>query len=415
MIFGALVVVLIIVCVLFLIIPILKAPSSQDSLARDQQNINIAREKKTVLVNQLDEGEMTQEEYESALSDLEASLALDLERQQSLESNVEGGQWAVYLIAVMVPVISIFMYIQLGEYRVIEDPSLENPREAVAESPHGQGSNPSIGEMIEQLKTHLKENPEDARGWFMMGRTMMAQQNFAEAVTAYQRSYELSKSAPDPSIMLALADALAMTSNRVMTGEPEQLVLEALAMSPENPTALWLAGLAAEQGGRYREAYDYWTKLLPLLSADPNSTAEVQTLLARLRQEHPDLPEMTQLVAAAPAKGLKVSVSLDSQFMSQVAPDDLVFIYAKAASGPPMPLAAKRLKVSDLPIQVSLTDSDAMMPQMKMSNFDQIIVGARVSKTGNPIAQAGDLFDESQAIQHKGYADTIQLNIDQVK
>ena len=414
MIFGGLVVVLIIVGVLLLVLPILRQPTSSDSLDRDQQNISIAREKKSVLVEQLASDEMTQEEYEAALADLEASLALDLERQQTLESNSQGGQWAVWAIAIAVPVVSIIMYLQLGSIEVIENPDLATPREAIAQSPHGQGNNPTIEEMIAQLKAHLVENPDDARGWFMMGRTMMAQQQFDQAVTAFQRSYDLSKDAPDPSIMLALADSLAMTRNRDMTGEPEELVLEALKLSPNDVTALWLAGLSAEQGGRYREAYDHWTKLIPLLSADPGSTAEVQTLIARLRAQHPDLPEATQQLAVA-STGLNVAVTLDAQMMSQVAADDLVFIYAKAASGPPMPLAAKRLKVSDLPIQVSLTDNDAMMPQMKMSSFDQIIVGARVSKTGNPIAQAGDLFNESATIQHKGYADTVQININQVK
>ena len=414
MIFGGLVVVLIIVGVLLLVLPILRQPTSSDSLDRDQQNISIAREKKSVLVEQLASDEMTQEEYEAALADLEASLALDLERQQTLESNSQGGQWAVWAIAIAVPVVSIIMYLQLGSIEVIENPDLAKPREAIAQSPHGQGNNPTIEEMIAQLKAHLVENPDDARGWFMMGRTMMAQQQFDQAVTAFQRSYDLSKDAPDPSIMLALADSLAMTRNRDMTGEPEELVLEALKLSPNDVTALWLAGLSAEQGGRYREAYDHWTKLIPLLSADPGSTAEVQTLIARLRAQHPDLPEATQQLAVA-STGLNVAVTLDAQMMSQVAADDLVFIYAKAASGPPMPLAAKRLKVSDLPIQVSLTDNDAMMPQMKMSSFDQIIVGARVSKTGNPIAQAGDLFNESATIQHKGYADTVQININQVK
>ena len=414
MIFGGLVVVLIIVGVLLLVLPILRQPTSSDSLDRDQQNISIAREKKSVLVEQLASDEMTQEEYEAALADLEASLALDLERQQTLESNSQGGQWAVWAIAIAVPVVSIIMYLQLGSIEVIENPDLATPREAIAQSPHGQGNNPTIEEMIAQLKAHLVENPDDARGWFMMGRTMMAQQQFDQAVTAFQRSYDLSKDAPDPSIMLALADSLAMTRNRDMTGEPEELVLEALKLSPNDVTALWLAGLSAEQGGRYREAYDHWTKLIPLLSADPGSTAEVQTLIARLRAQHPDLPEATQQLAMA-STGLNVAVTLDAQMMSQVAADDLVFIYAKAASGPPMPLAAKRLKVSDLPIQVSLTDNDAMMPQMKMSSFDQIIVGARVSKTGNPIAQAGDLFNESATIQHKGYADTVQININQVK
>ena len=108
-------------------------------------------------------------------------------------------------------------------------------------------------------------------------------------------------------------------------------------------------------------------------------------------------------------------VRLAPQFKDQVKPSDLVFIYAKASSGPPMPLAAKRLRVADLPVQVSLSDDDAMMPQMRMSGFEQIIVGARVSKTGNPIAEAGDLFSESDVIEHKSFTGRVEINIESVK
>lgn len=421
MIFGALIVILILVALLFVIIPVMKEPSHKDSLARDEQNIAIARDKKQILQQQLADEQMSQQEYDAAMADLATSLAIDLERQQSLQTNQDSGKWAVWIFAAFLPLMSVYLYWQLGEYQVIENPALAQARQAATTQAANQGMNtqaPSMDELIQKVKDHLRDNPEDARGWFMLGRTYQALNQYSEAVTALQRSYELSPR--EPAIMLALADSIAMTQNGRMAGESASLVKQALQLTPNDPTALWLSGLAAEQAGRNREAFDHWMKLLPLLREDPQSVAEVKTLLAELKNKDPSLPELDFASAKArPAvttdAGILVTVSLDEQFASQVSANDLVFVYAKAASGPPMPLAAKRLKVSDLPVQILLSDDDAMMPQMKLSGFDQVVLGARVSKSGNPVAQAGDLYFESSVLNHKGFDGVVDLIINKVK
>ena len=430
MIFGALVIIFIALGLAFLVIPVLRKPPVQDEIGREQQNIRIAREKKALLDEQLNEQQMTRDEYDAAMHDLEASLAIDLERQQSLESNHEAGKWVVWFFVACVPLASIYMYYHLGEYRVIENPQLAQARPAT-QSPHGSGGGPAptMTEIVSRLKEHLRSNQDDVQGWFMLGKTYMSLREFDNAVTAFQRTHELTQS--NPTVMLALADSLAMTRNGDMQGEPESLVKEALSISPNELTGLWLAGLAAEQDNRNREAFDHWTKLLPMLGDDPQSASEVRTLLTRLKQKQPDLPDFEQGgqrvlptisqgpdmndVADAAGEGLSVAISVADHFALQVQPDDLVFVYAKAASGPPMPLAAKRLKAGDLPVRITLSDSDAMMPQMAMSQFDRIIVGARISKSGNPSGQPGDLFQESQPIEHKTYRGVVPLNISQIQ
>lgn len=413
MIFGALAVVLTGLCLAFLIIPVLRKPPLSESTDREQQNIAIAREKKVVLDTQLAEGQMTQQEFDAALVDLEASLAIDLERQQALQDNQQAGRWAVWVFAVVVPAFSVLLYVNLGEYRVIENPALALPKTAAQSEAHGKGQLPSIDEMIQKVKDHLKDNPDDSKGWFILGRTYMSMQQYPEAVTAFQRCYDLSPE--ETSVMLALADALAMINNGNMLGEPEQLVLKALQVKPDEPTGLWLAGLAAEQGGRDREAFDYWTRLLPTLSDDPQSSDELRAMLMQLKQKNPDLPELDLATAVVNEDGLMVEVSLDPKLSAEVQAGDLLFIYAKAAEGPPMPLAAKRLSVADLPVKISLSDQDAMIPQMSLSKFDEVIVGARISKSGNPVAQPGDLFDESETIAHKSFNGAVTITIDKVK
>ncbi len=411
MIFGALAVLLILLALAFLVVPLLHEPKEDETVDREQQNIAIARDKKALLEQQLEDGLMTREEYDEAMKDLEASLAIDLERQQRLQQNRLAGKWAAIVFLLLVPALSVFLYLELGDYRVIENPQLAMARAETASDP----SRPplSMDQMIEKVKAHLKENPDDARGWFVLGRALMSVQQYGDALAAYQRSYDLAPE--EPAVALALADALAMTQNGSMKGEPEQLVTKVLQQSPNDPTALWLGGLADEQAGRYRDAYDKWNRLLPMLQDDPDSVSEVRSLIASLRQKDPSLPEPKQTLAAASGAAVALQVDLDPALADRAKPGDQVFIYAKAASGPPMPLAAKKLTVADLPVEVTLSDADAMLPQMKLSSFDRIVVGARISKTGNPIAADGDLYAESAPFQRGARQGPVRLSIDRVK
>ncbi len=436
MIFGALVTILIVLALAFLIIPVLRKPPSLESEKREQQNIQIAREKKSLLQSQLDEGLLSQQEFDTAMADLEASLALDLERQSTLQENQQSGKWVIAFMLVFVPALSLFMYIELGNYQVVENPSLADPQRRIQQAQASQTQKaPSLAEMIERVKQHLRENPDDARGWFVLGRTLMSLQLYDEAVTALRRSYELN--AEEPAVMLALADALAVRNDGKMEGEPEQLVQQALKISPEELTGLWLAGLAAEQAGRLREAFDYYARLLPMLKDDPQSTEELHAMLVQLKRKQPDLPEVPEIeMAAAPAAPftltapemettqqagaatdakVSLSIQLDDTLRDRARPGDLLFVYAKAASGPPMPLAAKRLTAADLPLEITLSDSDAMIPQMSLSKFEQIIVGARISKTGQPVASPGDLYAESAPFDRTRQTGAINLTIDQIK
>ena len=201
----------------------------------------------------------------------------------------------------------------------------------------------------------------------------------------------------------------------LMAGEPEQLVKRGLQLSPRDSTGLWLAGLAAEQRKNYRLAHRHWSSMLPLLSGDAESTAEINRLLGVLEERDPGIESVASNSVVPAAASISVSVDLAESLKANAAPGDAVFIYAKAMQGPPMPLAVKKLTVSDLPVEVSLSDSDAMMPTMKLSSFDQVIVGARVSKSGNPVAQAGDLFVEMESIDSKNPPADLYLEINQVK
>ena len=409
---------LLLLALLILVLPILRAQPVDKSDNRQQQNIDIAKDKKATLDLQLAQGELKQEEYDNSLLDLQTALALDLEVVESKDSRQQGN-WAVWLVAAVVPLVSLGLYFQIGEYRVIQNPSIAQARAVHNAQVQNQKSNLSMADVLELLQKRLLENPDDAKGWYVLGRTLMAQQKFDQAIPAFQKTLDLV--GEQAGVLFSMADAMATINGGSMQGEPEQLVKRGLAVAPMDPTGLWLNGLAAEQRQDYKTAYTSWTRLLPLIESDPASSAEVNRLINTLEQRDPQLASSapvssTQPLVSAPVgRTLSLSVNLAEQFRQGAAPDDLVFVYAKAMSGPPMPLAVKRLKVSDLPAEVTLSDSDAMIPSMKLSSFEQIVLGARISKSGNPVAQPGDLFVELEGVNSSNPPQNMVLSIDQVK
>ena len=406
--FWIVVAALLAVALVILVLPVLRQPDEEDASDRQQQNIDIAREKKAQLDKQFTQKELNQAEYDSALHDLQTSLALDLERGDQVAER-QPGRWAAVILVVLVPVLSIAMYLKLGEYRVIDNPQLAQ----AAKPAQAQNQNMSIEEMLERVKQRLRDNPEDAQGWFIMGRTYLSMQKIDEAVTAFQRTYDLV--GDEPGVMFTLADALALQNKGSMAGEPAELVRRGLEISPQDPTGLWLDGLAAEQREDYKLAHARWAAMLPLIGEDVESSNEIHRLLAVLEKRDPTIEPIASATPEEAPVNITLSVDLDAGLRNQVTPQDAVFIYAKAMQGPPMPLAVKRLTVSDLPTSVSLSDSDAMMPNMKLSSFAQVIIGARVSKSGDPVAQVGDFYIEMDSIDSKNPPLDLKLVIDQIK
>lgn len=408
--FWIAVVALLALALIILLLPLLRSARVQTDDQRSEQNIQIAREKKAQLDAQLAAGEIDQAGYESAYLDLQTTLALELERGEAPRQKAHGN-WMAVVVALAIPFASVLLYFAFGEYRVVQNPALAQAQATQHGQTGAEAPQMSMEEMEAALKERLQQNPEDAEGWFMFGRVLMARQQYEKAVTAFERSDELLPN--EPGILFALADAKAMQNGGNLLGEPEQLVLRGLQRAPRFPNGLWLAGMAAEQRGDFREAHRYWTLLLPLVQDNQNSAREVRSLLASLEQRDPTLASSA---ASAGAGGkLQLSVDIKPDLKARAQPGSAVFVYARAMQGPPMPLAVKRLTLAELPVTLTLGDEDAMMPSMALSNFDQVVVGARVSMSGNPVAQSGDFFTERDSIDSANPPERIDLVIDTVK
>jgi cytochrome c-type biogenesis protein CcmH len=302
-------------------------------------------------------------------------------------------------IAVTLPVAALGLYLHLG-----------NP-EGLSAIPHAASNLSSIspeqfGEMTAKLAARLQEKPDDVVGWTMLGRAYRATERHEEAAKAFARASALK---PDDAELLAdQAESLAISRGRNLAGEPTRLLDRALKLDPDSAKALALAGSGAFERKDYKAAIGHWERLLKQPDIGPELAQALQTGIIEARA----LAEGRKPTAPPAAGRVSGVVSLNAELKGQANPEDAVFVFARAAQGPRMPLAIAKVKVKDLPYHFELDDSMAMMPELKISGFAQIVVGARVSKSGSATPSSGDLEGIGPVV--KPGASGVKVSISQV-
>lgn len=264
------------------------------------------------------------------------------------------------------------------------------------EAGHASGAG-QIEAMVGQLEQRLKDKPDDAEGWSMLGRSYSALGRYADSVSAFKRVTTMRPQ--DAQAYADLADATAMAAGRTLAGEPAALIAKALELDPRNLKALALAGTIAFDAGDYAKAATLWEAAIA--SSEPGSelarNLQGGVAEARARAGQPAASAAAPTAAAANAS-VAGEVRLGAALKGRVAPEDTVFVFARAVDGPRAPLAILRKQVKDLPITFTLDDSMAMSPATRLSGAKQVIVGARISKSGNAMPQPGDLQGFSQPV-----------------
>lgn len=323
------------------------------------------------------------------------------ERAHSADTRAERS-WAVGL-ALSVPVLAVAGYLAFGE------PEGLDPANVVAAQ---QGfSKEQIADMVGKLETRLQQEPDNAEGWMMLARTYTVLQDFPKAVVAYEKLSKLEPNEPD--VYADWADVVAATQGTVV-GEPEELAAKALAIAPAHPKALALVGTAAYQKGDYTAAAAHWEKILEQIPPGEDVARGVRASVNEARAKA-GMPPLAEAAAAPAPSGGRLTLSgrleVDAALLDQLKPDDVVFVFARNEGGGP-PLAALRFKAGELPRDFSF-DGAAMMMGGDGPLPERVVVGARVSRSGNATANSGDL--ESPALPAAADASGIIVKIDRVR
>jgi len=416
--FWILVALLTLIALLFVIPPLLRN-REQPLVDRNRLNTEVIKDQLAELRNDLDTGKLDKEAYDAASRDLKRELLDDLDQNASSEDRPPGsGRWAAVLLLILVPAIALPLYQMLGTPQLIS--RLAEAPAAQQRSGNQHEGDISLESMVTKLASRMQAEPGNAEGWIMLGRSYAALKRYQEAAGAYAKAYQLVDN--NPRLMTDYADVLATANQGIFTDQTGELLNKSLALNPDDLKTLWLTGHFNFQRGNYTEAIGYWQRAASLIPKDDENAIVLAQQIEQAQNklvesggvrvaEQPVIEEKPEDTSSGGGQ-ITVQVSLDPGLTAQANDEDTIFIFARAVQGPKMPLAIVRKQVKDLPVTVTLNDAMAMTPAMVLSNFSEVTVGARVSRSGQAMPRSGDLQGMVSPVK-TGVDSNVNVTIDQ--
>lgn len=407
---------LIVLVVLLLAWPLLRRRPVTAQASNRAINASIYREQLVELVRERDSGALAESDYRAAHAELERRLIEDTRNDAAAQSANGTGQRAIrtaVTLLLLIPLAAIPLYLQLGKPAALNATATQP---VAADDP--AKSLEHLNQLVAKLTEKLNKNPDSPQDWVMLGRVYRALGRFGDAEQAYQRAGPTAN-AESGLILERVEMALDQNGGRI-EGDALKMLNGVIKKEPGNQRARFFAGYGAFSRADYKAAISYWEPLLKQVQPGSQDAQNLERGIAEARTrlggnapamsitEASAVPSSTT-DATANAAVIRGKVSLAPALKAKASPGDTVFIFARATQGPPMPLAAIRVTVADLPMEFTLDDSLSMSPQAKLSLFKTVKVEARVAKSGDVAAKPGDLVGsfESVKVGTKGLALTI--------
>ena len=416
---------MLLVAVVILIYPLLRVRTS-GAIAYKDSNLGLYDDKLAELEADLGEGRIDHEQYQSARQEIDRELLHDIPVESRDTASVHYSNPVrrqpvlALMISLFIPTLAFLVYMQLGMHASTAIQSSQVPAQAQAQSQ--QESVGSVGEMTRKLAERLQKQGGSQEEWAMLGR---AYKHIGQYVLSADAFAEAVKIKPTAQLMLEQSESLALGNNQSFTPQARKLVMRALEMEPDNVNVLWFAGVAEFQAGNYRNSIEHLSRLSAQAQKDPEINRSLRLYIDKARNQLvaageavPTTDEIlgtsaasSKTAAAAGGASVQVKVDINDDVRSRFSEGDSVFVYAKAAAGPKMPLAVQRLTLAQLPATVTLDDSMAMMEGMNMSSFGSVIVSARVTTTGSAIAKAGDYIGQFKVDDVSQQTEQVEVQI----
>lgn len=404
--FWVVAVALLLAVVALLAVPLIRrADAVGQAVDHDRSNVTLFQDQLSELERDRDHGLLTGEQFEQARIELGQRLLSDIDETRDRVASPVGPRGMPWRYAVLacVPIATLLGYIVLGTPEAMDPSALRSAQGGSAEH------SATLEQLAERLSQRLEKNPDDTEAWVLLARSYQMLGRNAESAKAFARAVQL---VPNSAQLYAdYADVQVGAANGQWTDDARAAVRKAIELDPAHPKAIWLAGTDAFMQKNYVEALRYWEKLPALVEPNSEAAQVVQNNIAEARKlAGGALPKASDVPAAAaevkPAAGttpgaeaVRGTVDLDAKLRGDVQPTDAVFVFARAAQGPKMPLAIRKISVRELPYTFALDDSAAMAPGMMISKFGEVVIGARVSKSGEAMAKAGDLEGYSAPVK----------------
>ena len=394
--------------------PLLRQRAAAPGVSRKATNVAVYRDQLRELELDLAAGVVSRDGFEEAKREIERRLLEDVgDAPQEPAHAGSAGRNAAVVVGAALPIVAFVLYFAVGNFQALLPAATANAQQGA----HSIGEE-QIRELAGRLAARMEKEPENVEGWVMLGRSYTALGQFQDAARAYGNA--VARSGSDAALLADYADALAMAQGRSLAGEPEKIIQRALAIDPQNVKALALAGTAAFERRDYPAAAEYWERILKAAPEESELAQSVRASIAeakeRASQSGPApavarAPNPPKAEKAQPAGGgVSGVVQIAPALAARVAPNDTLFVFARPAEGPRMPLAIVRAQGKDLPFRFTLDDSSAMASGMNLSSQKQVIVGARISKSGSATPQSGDLEGLSQPVAVGATGVTVLVN-----
>ncbi len=395
------------VTLLLLLLPFRRRPAVAD-FSRQQLNAAIYRDQFAELERDRSEGALSQADYDQARSELQRRLLEDSSAASAdAAPTATASRIVPTLLALILPLGAVLLYLILGS------PVALNPQ-----SQEKQFSQDDIERMVSGLSAKLEKEPDNLKGWAMLARSYKSMGRIPEALRAYERAGSLVETSPE--LLVDYADALAASSGG-FTPKVNGLINKALQLDPTNAQGLWMRGTAAFEARQYGKAIADWQRLLAMLEPGSEDARVVEGNIAEAQEKGgiatpapkiggpKEIPSGTGKTAKATVKG---RIELAPNLSGKIPSGGLLMVVARPNDGSRMPIAVLRTPAA-LPFDFVLDDSLSLTPDRPLSSFSEVLVEARISRGGQAVPQAGDLF--GPAVTVKRGADRVKLRIDQVR
>lgn len=406
----------VVVALFFILPPLLRSKPRAAQASRRDINIAVYRDQMREMEADRANGLFPEDELDTAKVELETRLAEDVLMRESVpEAAPAHSRTLGYALGAVLPATAFSLYFLLG------NPTSLTAIEAASAPPKAMTGEHDIKRMLQQVEAKVEADPKDGKSWAILGKTYASLGRWPEAWKAYQFAAEL---LPDnASLYSGQAEALAVLKKGSLQGEPMRLVNKALQLDPEDMKGLELAAANAFQEKNHAQAVVYLEKLSQMLSADDPFNKEVQAALGQARQlartagldnlnaqPAPSAPARSAPPAATGAT-IRGSLDLTPALKAKLGAQDVIFLFARPAQGGP-PVAAVRGPAVKFPMDFELSDRWAMNPGNLLSQHKQVTLVARISRSGGPMAQPGDM--EGSVKEVAVGAQGVQLVIDKL-
>lgn len=398
--------------------PFLRRSAGAD-FSRLQLNTAIYRDQIAELERDRREGSLSQADYEQAQAELQRRMLEDAAGEPA-PGNQQGAKAAAAPVSRALP-LALGAFLLIGGaigYMALGNPLAINPP---VQEGHTIGD-AEIERMVAEMAARLEKEPENYQGWAMLARSYKFMNRYPDAVRAYARTGPMLDSSAE--LLVDYADTLAAVKQG-FTPEVLALIDKALKIEPTNLQGLWLRGTAFYEEGRYDKAIADWELLLKGLTQGSEEArvvtaniAEARALQAKSGRKigaDKTAPTTAAASAAAPAgqqASVTGSVEVAAHLASKVPAGATLMVIARPADGSRMPVGVFMAK-GDLPADFTLDDSMAMSPDNPVSKHQELLVEARLSRSGKAMPEPGDLYGAPQTV--KLGARNIRLKIDQVR